>query len=345
MTSVKPKHSVNRKEGRFGCPDPVEMCDFLVSLIPDDVLIKAQNILDIGQGNCGISRALVKRYKTLDIDHHDAILRIVGVETDKALVNKSHRLGFIRTLHADFFSCEFDMPFDVIVGNPPYQSSEQEHSCYKSLWPLFWAKSFELLKKGGTTALITPSTWCAPTSDLSKKNAINGHTRLWDVFSSYSSIADVDTIGKFFPGVGSSFSLVRVDTSGRGGLKFTNGYDSSLGFFPPSGADRVMEELSADDNIGSRVKISGKTNEGFRVTVPKGKMLTSANVEVCEGNQEPTSGSNPSMYAHMHCEGEEEATHVRQRILDCADILNKHARFHGFIDLKVLGMIAWERVR
>ena len=346
MTSVKATHSVNRKEARFGCPDPLGMCELVVNSIPAEVLRNARNILDIGQGNCGISRALVKRMvEELDFDFYDAILRVVGVETDRALVNKAHRLGFIRTTHENFLSPQFDMQFDVIVGNPPYQCSEQGHSTYKSLWPIFWAKSFELLAEGGVVSLITPATWCSPTSDLPKKHAVKGHTRLWDVFSSYSSVADVDSIDSFFPGVGSSFSMVRVDTSGSDGLSFTNGYNSSLGFYPPSGADRVAEELSLDDSIGSRVRITGKVNEGFRVTLPKGKGLTPSNVEVCVGDQEPTSGSKPTMYAHIHCENEEEATHVRQRILDCADILNKHARFHGFIDLKVLGMIAWDKVR
>jgi hypothetical protein len=49
-----------------------------------------------------------------------------------------------------------DMKFDVVVGNPPYQSNE---SSGKKLWPLFIEKSFELLNPNGYLAMVTPATW------------------------------------------------------------------------------------------------------------------------------------------------------------------------------------------
>lgn len=49
-----------------------------------------------------------------------------------------------------------DMKFDVIVGNPPYQSTE---SAGKKLWPFFVEKSYDLCNPKGFVALITPAAW------------------------------------------------------------------------------------------------------------------------------------------------------------------------------------------
>ena len=48
------------------------------------------------------------------------------------------------------------MKFDVIVGNPPYQSTE---AVGKKLWPAFVELSNRLCKQGGYVCMVTPSTW------------------------------------------------------------------------------------------------------------------------------------------------------------------------------------------
>lgn len=232
------------------------------------------------------------------------------------------------------------MKFDVVVGNPPYQGGDLGNAVYKSLWPLFWKKSFDLLKPGGIVSLITPATWCSPTSDLAKRDAINGMTRLWDVFNSFTSRADVTDVKGYFPGVGSTFSAVTVDTSGSEGLMFSNGYNPSLGFYPLSGEKEVEKELSLTDNIGSRCRVEGKIREGVRVSLLKSRKIDEVNVEVCESLELPKTGANPSLYSHIYCESREQAEYVRERILECRDILYKHCRYNGFIDLRILGMIS-----
>lgn len=52
------------------------------------------------------------------------------------------------------------MKFDVIVGNPPYQSpNEGERNIGAPLWPMFIKKSFQIVKKDGLVSLVTPATW------------------------------------------------------------------------------------------------------------------------------------------------------------------------------------------
>ena len=63
-----------------------------------------------------------------------------------------------------------DMKFDVVVGNPPYQSNE---SSGKKLWPLFIEKSFELLKPNGYLAMVTPATWLNRPQGRSYQNITN----------------------------------------------------------------------------------------------------------------------------------------------------------------------------
>jgi len=254
--------------------------------------------------------------------------------------------------HLDFFkykgynvidSKEFfdlDMKFDVIIGNPPYQGVPTGDKSYNPLWTKFWKKSFELVKPDGIIHLITPTTWCAPTAEFSKKDTINGETRLWNVFEKHTTYADVVNVARHFKGVNSTFGEVRVDMSGRDGLTFSDGFPTHLGFRPISGLDEVTKQLSTENNISSRYKISGKIVPGWRVSLFKSRKINEDNVEVCADGESPKSGGNLSLYTHIICPTKDEAEYVRQRILESASVLYSHCRWHGFIDLKILGMVS-----
>jgi hypothetical protein len=153
LAKVKAAHNVDRERATFGQPDPIEVCERVVSSIPADVLRKARRILDPAIGCCGIARAVVKRMvNELDIPFFDAILRVHGVDTDLALVKKARRLGFINTVHADFITWQPNMQFDVIIGNPPFQNGGNS-----AFYTKFFAKLETLLVRGGYFSLISPS--------------------------------------------------------------------------------------------------------------------------------------------------------------------------------------------
>lgn len=251
------------------------------------------------------------------------------------------RLG-VNYVLTDFLTWDPHMQFDVVIGNPPYQGGDFGKKVYKSLWPLFWAKSISLAKDDGYVSLITPLTWCSPTNDLAKRDAINGHTRLWDVFNSYTSVADVTTVKSYFPGVGSTFSLVSVDKGGSNGLSFTDGFRPTIGFYPLTGQERVEAELSQENNISSECRMSGRLEEGIRVSIVKSRMIREETVEVCESLEPAKSGLPESLFAHVYCKDRAQAEFVRSRILECSDILNRHCRYNGFIDLRILGLISLE---
>lgn len=64
--------------------------------------------------------------------------------------------GYNVITHYQFFT-SVDMLFDVIIGNPPYQDSNQKAKNNK-LWHKFVNKSLSLVKPGGVVSLVTPST-------------------------------------------------------------------------------------------------------------------------------------------------------------------------------------------
>jgi hypothetical protein len=106
---------------------------------------------------------------------------------------------------------EDSMKFDVIVGNPPYQSEKGTGT--QPLWPLFVQTAHTHLKSAGILAMITPNKWCGHTA-----NVIKGNIRLYsDIFLGKLQFANIQECSRHFPGLGSyenSFSYFVVDNSG-----------------------------------------------------------------------------------------------------------------------------------
>lgn len=104
-----------------------------------------------------------------------------------------------------------NMKFDVILGNPPYQSEKGTGT--QPLWPLFVNKAFDLLSNDGQLAMITPNKWCGHTA-----NVIKGGIRLYsDLFKGKLVECNIQECSKYFPKVGgyeNCFSYFVVDNAG-----------------------------------------------------------------------------------------------------------------------------------
>jgi hypothetical protein len=191
MAKIKAKHNVDRNVARFGSADPPELCEYVANSIPTEDLQKAERILDVAQGCCGISKAVVNRLtRDLYEDHFNAIFRVHGVDNDLALVNRSKRLGF-QSVCADFLEWDPDVEFDVIVGNPPYQRAREVRNVGSPLWPEFIQKSVDLVKPGGLVSLVVPFTWM-------QKNA---RSKAWKVIRQNDLISLKPFVDWAFPGV------------------------------------------------------------------------------------------------------------------------------------------------
>ena len=89
------------------------------------------------------------------------------------------------------------MKFDVIVGNPPYQSGNSSKG--NKLWPKFILKTIELTTPGGFNCLVTPTGWSSGGTNIP-----GGKGVIKDVFSKNQVLAiSCNEISKtYFPKVG-----------------------------------------------------------------------------------------------------------------------------------------------
>lgn len=130
-----------------------------------------------------------------DKGHDDANIqgRVYGCETSRLNVrfasNKYKLVGNYAV--CNFLTQDFNsMKFDVIVGNPPYQTGNGEKGGKHSLWRKFVKKSFSLLNKNGFVGFVCPG-FPFQANDLSK------------CFVDNTPIVLVNDATKHFPGVGS----------------------------------------------------------------------------------------------------------------------------------------------
>lgn len=120
------------------------------------------------------------------------------------------------------------MKFDVVIGNPPYQSTDENgdrKSKSTNLWSRFTQKAFDLVNDDGVVAMITPSSWASNTVDINQ-----GKIKLFkDVFAKNNPLAiNLHTVKDHFPTVGSTFSyfvIQKKDNEGNTKLVDEHGKD------------------------------------------------------------------------------------------------------------------------
>ena len=95
-------------------------------------------------------------------------------------------------------SLDIDMKFDVVIGNPPFQSEIKGDG---SAWPLFVKKSFELVKTEGIVSLVLPSVFGLPGPNIRK-----GKINVWKEYINQSSLKHLNLgqASSYFKNVGLS---------------------------------------------------------------------------------------------------------------------------------------------
>jgi len=97
--------------------------------------------------------------------------------------------------------------FDVIVGNPPYQDSENT-STYTNLWSKFVLKSYEMISKNGHMIMVTPKTWATPKNEKRKTD----NNLVSKLIQEKSNFVNIDECSKHFD-AGSTFSYYHLTKS------------------------------------------------------------------------------------------------------------------------------------
>jgi predicted RNA methylase len=88
----------------------------------------------------------------------DAKSRVFGYDIRVKYINYLKRRGYKNVFHKDSLTEKFNMEFDVVLGNPPYQEVTGASNA-KAIWPKFVQKSFDICKEDGYVSLIHPSGW------------------------------------------------------------------------------------------------------------------------------------------------------------------------------------------
>ena len=163
---------------------PYSLIESMFSLFPEKIF-KNPNIkwLDPGAGRGFFSIFLFnKLYKSLFDIIKDPIKRkehiltkmlyMVEINPENISVLKSTFSEKANIIECDYIEHTFDCLFDVIIGNPPYNSNGlikvptnniySKKSDGKSIWYSFVKRSINLLKDDGMLSFIIPSIWMKP---------------------------------------------------------------------------------------------------------------------------------------------------------------------------------------
>ena len=125
---------------------------------------KTTRFLDPAIGGGQYVRAIEQRLR--DAGHSTANIRsrVFGYEQSslyiRFAVNKYNLVGqYVEMPYDEFFELDTTnmKKFDVVVGNPPYQTHTDNNS--RAIWPAFVQKAVELATPDGYVALIHPSGW------------------------------------------------------------------------------------------------------------------------------------------------------------------------------------------
>lgn len=320
----------------------------ILNRVPESVWSSSDSLfLDPAMGGGQFVREIENRLRLYGHSDKNISGRVYGCENSKLrvqyAVNKHKLIG--KYFAADFLETDFeDMKFNIL-GNPPFQSVDstgKRKDQASNLWSQFWKKSFEISDDNSVISLVTPTSWLSPSADFKNSaDYIMGHNRLWDVFDNYSSYSDVITVKNHFPSVGSTFGYVVVDRSSNNGLTFSDGASTELGFRPNSNHDVVVKELNLTDNLEKYFSIDQSNTPDIRVSIPMTRTLVADSIEILSGKSSPTQGhkTNDGLYLYVHVNTLSEANSVKNRIIQCLDILNQDCRWSGFLNIRVVKLI------
>ena len=141
-----------------------ELAQELVDAIPDDEWLSYEHILEPAVKKGNILNAIRKKYEKLGVAWKYKIYISDLDPLNLKLVRKIFDIPVERCYNSIDKVMEKKIKFDFIGTNPPYQNNKEADKTAKrktgnKLWYEFVYKGHQLLKQGGTMAMVTPNQW------------------------------------------------------------------------------------------------------------------------------------------------------------------------------------------
>jgi SAM-dependent methyltransferase len=150
------KFVTDLSKGILGVSDSLDMWTNIINDIPDTVFLKEDlRILNICCGHGTEADLIVKRMKALGIPVDKIQNSLFLLDKYHVFTNRAKRRGYTNVITSDFLDWNPNMKFDVVVGNPPFQSTE-DGSKRKKMWVQFADKAIDMAEH---VAFVTPAAW------------------------------------------------------------------------------------------------------------------------------------------------------------------------------------------
>jgi len=158
------KFAVDLSKGVLGNADSTELWTDIISHIPDSVLLTPNvRILSVACGHCTEAVIIAKRMLALGISKETVRNSVWLIDKYRVFTNQAKSThGFTNVITADFMEWEIDMKFDVIVGNPPYQRTDNKAKRW-TLWEEFIKKSLGI---ADIVAMVVPQSLTSPNASF-----------------------------------------------------------------------------------------------------------------------------------------------------------------------------------
>jgi len=146
-------------------PQPVSVVGKMFAAIPDSILLDCnRKIADLAMGDGSYLAEVLRRRIANGASYEQAAATLYGYESSPVYLQAAAKLN---SLHGSNLAIlkpatdldDFEMQFDVVIGNPPYQAPKNANGAKNAypLWRRFIIKAQDLLKNGGYVSLLVPS--------------------------------------------------------------------------------------------------------------------------------------------------------------------------------------------